>query len=92
MWKISREVLERGIECQMGELAKQNFADPRQFIARIEEIVTTGRESFDLLKLKDGRVLERYSKVLIVEGQDAGRGWSHRDVTERYSAAIYSPY
>jgi PAS domain S-box-containing protein len=90
MWKISREALERGIECQMGELAKQNFADPRQFSARIEEIVTTGRESFDLLKLKDGRILERYSKVLIVEGQDAGRVWSHRDVTERYSAAITS--
>jgi len=72
MWRVPREVLERGIQCEVRELTKQNFADPQQFIARIEEIVASGRESFDLLELKDGRILERYSKLLIVEGQPAG--------------------
>ena len=90
MWKVPREVLERGIQCEVREFTKQNFADPQQFIARIEEIVASGRESFDLLELKDGRILERYSKVLIVEGQPAGRVWSYRDVTEHHLAAITS--
>jgi len=90
MWRVPREVLERGIQCEVRELTKQNFADPQQFIARIEEIVASGRESFDLLELKDGRILERYSKLLIVEGQPAGRVWSYRDVTEHHLAAITS--
>ena len=56
----------RGFACQ-------NFADPQRFLARIEEIAATVHESFDLLELNDGQVLERYSKVLTVEGQSAGR-------------------
>ncbi|HEX7193935.1 MAG TPA: PAS-domain containing protein, partial [Chthoniobacterales bacterium] len=83
MWKVPREVLERGIQCEVRELTKENFADPQQFIARIEEIVATERDSFDLLELKDGRILERYSKVLSIKAQRAGRVWSFRDVTER---------
>jgi len=59
---------------------------PQGFIARIEEIAASDQESCDLLELKDGRIIERYSKVLTVEGQSAGRVWSFRDVTERHLA------
>jgi PAS domain S-box-containing protein len=90
MWKIPREVLEGGMVREMRELASRNFADPQRFIARIEEIVATGQESFDTLELKDGRIFERYSKVLTVEGESAGRVWSLRDVTERHLAEITS--
>jgi PAS domain-containing protein len=90
MWKIPQEVLEGGTLREMWNLASQNFADPQGFIARIEEISATSQESFDLLKLKDGRILERYSKVPTVEGQSVGRVWSYRDVTRRHLAEITS--
>src|SRR6202030_689452 len=83
MWKIPREVLETATLREVRELMSQNFADPRRFIARIEEIITTAQESFDLLELKDGRIFDRSSKVLTIEGERAGRVWSFRDVTER---------
>jgi PAS domain S-box-containing protein len=86
MWKIRRELLEGGMAREVRELTSQNFADPQGFIARIEEIAASDQESFDLLELKDGRILERHSKVLTVEGQSAGRVWSFRDVTERHLA------
>jgi PAS domain-containing protein len=89
MWKVPRKVLESGALSQVEELTSQNFADPQGFIARIKEIVASERECFDLLKLKDGRILERYSKVLTVEGQREGRVWS-RDVTERHLSEITS--
>jgi two-component system sensor histidine kinase/response regulator len=90
MRKIPREVMESGVAREVQELASQNFADPQRFIARIEEIAATCKESFDLMELKDGRIFERYSKVLTTEGQGAGRVWSFRDVTEHYLAEINS--
>ena len=83
MWKIPREVLETATLREVSELMSQHFADPRRFIARIEEIIATAQESFDLLELKDGRIFDRSSKILKVEGARAGRVWSFRDVTER---------
>src|ERR1700686_2679250 len=59
MWKIPREVLESSTVPEVRELVSQSFADPQQFIERIEEIVRLGRESFDTLELKDRRILER---------------------------------
>ena len=90
MWKIPREILEGGMARKVRKLASQNFADPQAFLARIEEIDATDQESFDLLELKEGRIFERYSKVLTLEGQRAGRVWSFRDVTERHLAEIAS--
>ena len=90
MWKIPREVVEGGMAREVRKLASQNFADPQRFIARIDEIDAAAQESFDLLELKDGRIFERYSRVLSLEGQPAGRVWSFRDVTERDSAEITS--
>jgi two-component system sensor histidine kinase/response regulator len=90
MWKIPREVMKPGVPGEVTELVSQKFADPRRFIARIEEIGVTDQESFDLLEPKGGRILERYSKVLTVEGKRAGRVWSFRDVTERHLGEITS--
>ncbi|MBV9129609.1 MAG: PAS domain S-box protein, partial [Verrucomicrobia bacterium] len=90
IWKIPRELLERGTLHAVRELKSENFADPKRFLARIEEIAASGQESFDLLELKDGRIFERYSKVLTVVGKDAGRVWSYRDVTDRFLAEITS--
>ena len=90
MWKVPGEILERKMLHEVQEFMSQNLADPQQFITRIEEIIATEQESIDHLELKNGRILERYSKVLIVEGQRAGRVWSFRDVTMRYLAEITS--
>jgi PAS domain S-box-containing protein len=90
MWKIPREVLEGGTAGEVRELASRNFADPQRFFARIAEIAATAQESFDVLELKDGRIFERYSKVLSVEGRCVGRVWIFRDMTHRHLSEITS--
>lgn len=90
MWKIPEELMERDMLRELREFASHNIADPVQFFARIEEIAAAGRESYDQLELRDGRTIERHSKVLTVEGQHAGRVWSFRDLTERHLAATTS--
>ena len=88
MWKVPRGILEGGNAREVRRFKSEHFVDPQGFLARIEEIIGTGQDSFDLLELKDGRVLERHSKVLTVEGKNSGRVWSFRDVTERHLAEI----
>ena len=61
-----------------------HFKDPESYLARVLEIVDSAMpESFDLLKLKDGRVFERNSAIQLDEKRDVGRVWSFRDVTQR---------
>jgi PAS domain S-box-containing protein len=88
LWSMPRKVLEDGDLREVRHLASQNFVEPQRFIERIEEISSSSLESFDLLQLKEGKVFERYSKVLIIDGLGAGRVWSFRDVSQRHLAEI----
>jgi PAS domain S-box-containing protein len=90
MWKIPRESLQGGTPGDVRELASRNFADPQRFFSRIAEIDSTAEASFDLLESKDGRLLQRYSKVLSVENRNMGRLWTFRDVTQRRLSEINS--
>jgi PAS domain S-box-containing protein len=90
IWTIPRQVLKGSTLPDVQELASRSFTDPQAFLARISEIAAGEQESFDLLELKDGRIFERCSKVLLVEGVCMGRVWSLRDVTQHYLSEITS--
>lgn len=90
IWTIPRQVVKGGTLLDVQELASRSFTDPKAFLARVSEIAVGGQESFDLLELQDGRIFERYSKVLSVEGVCIGRVWSLRDVTQHYLSEITS--
>jgi PAS domain S-box-containing protein len=90
MWKIPWRSLEGGTPVDVRELASRNFADPHRFFSRIADIDNTSQDSLDVLQLEDGRIFERSSKVLSVEGRSLGRLWSFRDVTQSYRTEIAS--
>src|SRR5690606_20147438 len=49
---------------------------------RVEEIyATSAAETYDVFELRDGRVLERFSRLQSVGDTPAGRVWSIRDIT-----------
>jgi PAS domain S-box-containing protein len=87
MWRIPVEVLaakndERALQFVLGQLV-----DPEAFLAKVRFLYDhADQESFDVLDFHDGRVFERYSRPMIVDGLPAGRVWSFRDVTERKQA------
>ena len=62
-------------------------ADCREFVDRRNELYAhPGRESYDVVRLRDGRIFERYSKSQKIGDTIVGRVWSYRDITERRQA------
>ena len=87
MWQMSREMMDSRDHRQILKTTSRRFDDPRQFLARIEDIYESSPpESYDLLVLADGRVYERFTRIQFVEKQNVGRVWSFRDVTEHRRA------
>jgi signal transduction histidine kinase/PAS domain-containing protein/ActR/RegA family two-component response regulator len=87
MWRIPVDVLESSDHRRLIEVHASQFRDPPGFLAAHQDIQTASpAESFDLLKLADGRVFERSSRRQVVADQNVGRVWSFRDITERMRA------
>src|SRR5918999_836114 len=84
LWRVPRELINPKHHGQVLEMASRQFKRPNEFLARIEEIhASSPAETFDVLELADGRVLERFSKVQVVEERNVGRVWSFRDITQQ---------
>jgi PAS domain S-box-containing protein len=87
IWPLPREVIDLLEHWQLLEASSHCFADPQQFLARVRKIYDTAPpETFDLLELADGRVLERFSRIQFMADGNAGRVWSFRDITLRRRA------
>ncbi len=87
MWRLPRELVESRQYRQLLDVNSRQFENPRQYLARIDEIYTSSPpESYDLMELADGRVFERFSRIQFIEGRNVGRVWSFCDITERRRA------
>ncbi|MBX7186707.1 MAG: transporter substrate-binding domain-containing protein, partial [Vicinamibacteria bacterium] len=86
MWRMPEILLDPKTRTAqaLGAHAMEQLDDPEGFLARIHEILSLPEgESYDVLRLKDGRVFERYSRPQRVDDAVVGRVWSFRDVTDR---------
>jgi len=82
MWRLSRESVASGRHQRILETLVPQLIDDRACIARVHEIyASAGEETFDVLELVDGRVIERFSRIQVVDGRNVGRVWSFRDIT-----------
>ena len=87
MWRVSREVLASGSHQELLDVTTPQFADPKAFLARIGQIYQERpAETYDTLELKDGRVIERVSKIQRIKQRNVGRVWNFRDITQRITA------
>lgn len=65
----------------------QQVVDPERLVATTDALYALAQpETQEVIEFKNGRVLERYSKLHMLDGQAIGRVWSYRDVTARRAA------
>jgi PAS domain S-box-containing protein len=84
MWGLEPELLRMRDDRLLLDGVAQLLEDPTGFRAGVDRIYADPTaESRDLVRLRDGRIFERYSRPRYLNGRSDGRVWSFRDVTDR---------
>ncbi len=85
IWQVDRTVAEQGDDETLLAACMAKMPDPEAGIREIQDIYNNPEaEESSTMVLKDGRILERYSRPQRLGDEIIGRVWSIRDVTERY--------
>jgi PAS domain S-box-containing protein len=87
LWQISDEILSAKNDEAALAFVLDQLEDPDGFLKKVLELYATPEtSSFDILQLKNGKILERYSMPQRIDNKVVGRVWSFRDVTIRKQA------
>ncbi|KYF58706.1 hypothetical protein BE08_46050 [Sorangium cellulosum] len=87
MFRIPDDILAARDDRRAVNFALDQIRDPEGFQRTIDGIYEhPDASSFQVIELKDGRVIECYSLPQYMAGAVVGRVWSHRDVTARVRA------
>lgn len=87
IWKIPPDVLSAQKSSAIFNHIFNQVEDRAVFARRIHEIKEDpAAESFDVIRLADGRVIERKSKPQVIDGQIHGLVFSFSDITARVLA------
>ncbi|MBI5835335.1 MAG: PAS domain S-box protein, partial [Armatimonadetes bacterium] len=90
LWRVPRGLLEAGDDQVLLDFVLAQLVEPEAFTAKVRALYGSDAEDSDTLFFRDGRVYERRSAPMRLDGRVAGRVWSFRDVTEgrRAEAAL----
>lgn len=83
MWNFSSDDDLPGNHGEIAQTISHFVSEPREYIKTVTKIYEESPdESYDVLELLDGRVIELFSRSHLLGSPSAGRVWSFRDITE----------
>jgi PAS domain S-box-containing protein len=83
LWRIPQSLMDGGDDRALLDFVLKQLSDPDAFLTKVQSLYNTDAADMDTLAFKDGRVFERYSFPMIMDGAVIGRVWSFRDITGR---------
>ena len=87
MWNIPEAIITSGDDSKMLAFVLGQLEYPDEFMAKVSELYNSpDAKSFDLIRFRDGRIFERISRPMYLDGKPHGRIWSFLDVTARMIA------
>ena len=87
MWRIPRHVLHRGSERAVAKFALSQVKNPGTLSREVISIQNSSpARSSNIVRLHDGRYFECVSMPQLIAGENVGRVWSFRDITDRARA------
>ena len=83
LWQIPPDLMSDQDDKKLLDFVSSQLVDSKDFMKNVQWLYDNpNEESFDVLKFKDGRVLERFSIPQKIQNKVVGRVWSFRDVTK----------
>jgi len=86
IWRIPRHLLDHGDDRELLDFVLDQVADPEAFLGKVEQLYQSDAVETDMIALRDGRVVERYSFPMIQDGIRIGRVWSFHNIIGRKHA------
>ncbi len=88
LWQIPQTIVDSQEDNKLIEFVQPQLEFPNEFLEKVEYLYKRSNEiSQDEIPLKDGRIIERHSAPMIFpSGENYGRVWHFRDITERKRA------
>lgn len=83
LWPVTDDWLRQPVGQRLARFALQ-VKDGASFVERIQSLLADPEhESYDVIPMADGRMLDRYSRPFRSGERLVGRLWSYRDISER---------
>lgn len=87
IWDIPDSIFKTKNDSIALEYVTKKIKFPDKFMAKTNDIYNNPKlESFDVIELKNGQIIERFSKPQMLKENIIGRVWSYRNITSRRQA------
>ncbi len=83
MWNIPPELQKIDDDAVLREFVQDQLVNPAAFRKMVDTLYNSRTKDVRELHFRDGRVFECYSAPMLIGGQEIGRVWDFRDISER---------
>jgi PAS domain S-box-containing protein len=84
LWRVPQDLFDRKDDAALLDYVMAQLTEPEAYLTKVRELYDSNDEQTDHVLFKDGRVFERFTAPVILNGVNLGRAWSFRDITQKH--------